>query len=76
MVEGKFDVLFDLIFLKQLLTPVFPWETLIVGNINNTVIRDMQIHTDVEEGNWEAKEVPSLYCSLEVGFFIDPASDS
>lgn len=47
-----------------------------VGNINNTVIRDMQIHTDVEEGNWEAKEVPSLYCSLEVGFFIDPVSDS
>ena len=36
----------------------------------------MQIHTDVEEGNWEAKEVPSLYCSLEVGFFIDPVSDS
>ena len=47
-----------------------------MGNINNTVIRDMQIHTDVEEGNWEAKEVPSLYCSLEVGFFIDPVSDS
>lgn len=47
-----------------------------LGNINNTVIRDMQIHTDVEEGNWEAKEVPSLYCSLEVGFFIDPVSDS
>lgn len=47
-----------------------------VGNINNTVIRDMQIHTDVEEGNWEAKEVPSLYSSLEVGFFIDPVSDS
>ena len=36
----------------------------------------MQIHTDVEEGSWEAKEVPSLYCSLEVGFFIDPVSDS
>lgn len=47
-----------------------------MGNINNTVIREMQIHTDVEEGNWEAKEVPSLYCSLEVGFFIDPVSDS
>ena len=47
-----------------------------LGNINNTVIRDIQIHTDVEEGSWEAKEVPSLYCSLDVGFFIDPVSDS
>ena len=47
-----------------------------LGNINNRVIRDMQIHTDAEEGSWGAKEVPSPYCSLEVGFFIDPVSDS